>query len=815
MEYKQALIDKDPYKSGSSNKSENNWPCDWIACPDASEAPFVTAYFKRFKLDAHTKSRIHVTADERYELYLDGEKIGRGSECGDAKNWFYETYDLDLEAGEHCFAAKVWSLGDLAYKNQLTVHPGFLLSPQQRSHATGFGTGTSEWVSKIIGGHRFQKADFAFGIGATETIDAHAYDPEFVFGKGTPWKTADTLCKASSLSDSSHILKPRLLPPMINNRLKTGCVRFVANLPFDPSADPSDLDAASIKIDRTDDLPNEHNNWNILTGDRSVEIAPNCCKRVIIDLQDYYCAYLQLTTSQGDGSTIKINWSESLYSDNTSEGSDHYRYSKGNRDEIDGKYFQLSIGSTFRPNGASDFVFEPLWWRSGKFIEILVKTEQEPLVIKELKLLETRYPLDISSTFSSSDPRLQEIASIAHKTLQCCCHETFVDCPFYEQLMYAGDARLTALANYVTTNDDRLVRKAITMFDASRNGGGLTYACYPYRGVHRIPSFSLVWIAMVHDFAHWKTDLCFVEDRLPGVRQVIEYFLERKNNDGLIEPCDKREWGNFNFIDWVPTWDKYGIPDTGTEANSIFNWQFVLTLRLYAELEMIFNNQSSAQSALCEAEKLAGCLTDTFWVEEKGLFADDIEKTSFSEHAQCYAVLSDYLDPQKLAKVKEGLFTNNDLARATMYFSHYLFECCHKLGRSDIIFERLQPWFDLQENGFKTIYENPLPTRSDCHGWGTHILYHFFATFLGIRPASPSFESLTITPQLGPLSFAEGQITHPAGIISVNLKKGADSLTAEINLPEPLKGTFAHLGTTHPIKGKTVLTHTNAGWQCS
>ncbi len=58
------------------------WPCFWIACPGAEQPPFVTAYRLRFTLDRNVTVRTHVGADERYELFLDGQRIGRGSEQG-------------------------------------------------------------------------------------------------------------------------------------------------------------------------------------------------------------------------------------------------------------------------------------------------------------------------------------------------------------------------------------------------------------------------------------------------------------------------------------------------------------------------------------------------------------------------------------------------------------------------------------------------------------------------------------------------------------------------------------------------------------
>jgi len=90
------LITHDPYFHLNPDQAwgsfvAGRWPCQWIGCPDAGEPPFVTAYRKHFTLDEAATIRAHVSADERYELYLDGQRIGRGSERGDNYNWYYET----------------------------------------------------------------------------------------------------------------------------------------------------------------------------------------------------------------------------------------------------------------------------------------------------------------------------------------------------------------------------------------------------------------------------------------------------------------------------------------------------------------------------------------------------------------------------------------------------------------------------------------------------------------------------------------------------------------------------------------------------
>src|SRR5438105_92235 len=84
------LIDSDPFQDPKERNVWNDrgrWPARWIAPPQAIEPPFVTAYRLRFTMTEEKTVRIHVSADERYDLWLDGQRIGRGPECGAGDGW--------------------------------------------------------------------------------------------------------------------------------------------------------------------------------------------------------------------------------------------------------------------------------------------------------------------------------------------------------------------------------------------------------------------------------------------------------------------------------------------------------------------------------------------------------------------------------------------------------------------------------------------------------------------------------------------------------------------------------------------------------
>jgi alpha-L-rhamnosidase len=100
--------------------------------------------------------------------------------------------------------------------------------------------------------------------------------------------------------------------------------------------------------------------------------------------------------------------------------------------------------------------------------------------------------------------------------------------------------------------------------------------------------------------------------------------------------------------------------------------------------------------------ELSGEIVRRFWDDKRGLLADDQKHTSFSEHAQCLALLNGVLPKHKEAACFKALIETKDLHRATVYFSFYLFETLKKFDRGDLIVDRLSFWQDLLKGGFKT-----------------------------------------------------------------------------------------------------------------
>src|SRR5438874_3520992 len=106
-------------------------PANWIAPPKVSGDSFTVFHARRsFLLEkAPTRFVVHVSADNRYRLFVNGVQVSSGPQRSDVTHWRYETLDLapHLRAGRNVIAAIVWNWGSARPVAQHSHRTGFLL----------------------------------------------------------------------------------------------------------------------------------------------------------------------------------------------------------------------------------------------------------------------------------------------------------------------------------------------------------------------------------------------------------------------------------------------------------------------------------------------------------------------------------------------------------------------------------------------------------------------------------------------------------------------------------------------------------------
>jgi hypothetical protein len=532
---------------------------------------------------------------------------------------------------------------------------------------------------------------------------------------------------------------------------------------------------SGIEID--DDVPG---------GRRDFTIPPHTTASVLLDQSYLTNAYLVLALSGGAGSEVHVTYAEAL---RDTEGR------KGNRNEIDGKQI-FGVKDEFRPDGGRDRRFQTLWFRTYRYVQLDIVTADDPLSIHDVHGVFTAYPFELRARFGGDIPWLADMWEMNWRVLRLCAFETYVDTPYYEQLQYVGDTRVQALLSLYLSGDDRLVRQAISHFDRSRIPEGITASRYPSAIPQYIPPFSLIWIAMVHDYWMHRDDPEFVRGFLPGIRSVLAWFGRHVDETGMVGPL---EW--WPFVDWATDWP-LGVPPSDDGHATVISLQYVYALERAADLEQALGLASEADRYRVRADSVRGAVRRLTWDPQRGLFRDVPKRELYSQHANTMAVLVDAQPEDQAPEVMHKILTDTTLTQATYYFGYYVLEALARTGLGDRYVEQLEPWRAMLALGLTTTPEQPEPTRSDSHAWSAHPNYGLLATVLGIRPAAPGFREVRIAPHLGPLRRAGGTVPHQDGAIEVELERdGKDGLIATVALPSGLSGVFEWRGEEVPLTG--------------
>jgi hypothetical protein len=108
------------------------WPAKWITSDDAPARDEAVLYFRKSVAMASVPQHfvVRVSADNRFVLYVNGQRVGSGPARSDLSHWKYETFDVApmLRSGANVFAAVVWNFGARSALAQISDRTAFLLS---------------------------------------------------------------------------------------------------------------------------------------------------------------------------------------------------------------------------------------------------------------------------------------------------------------------------------------------------------------------------------------------------------------------------------------------------------------------------------------------------------------------------------------------------------------------------------------------------------------------------------------------------------------------------------------------------------------
>lgn len=698
------------------------WQAHWISpAYDPRADVGVFGFRRRFDCARPPETlTARVSADQRYKLFVNGACVAWGPQRGDPQHWFYETVDLapHLRPGANWIAALVWNFGWMAPMAQHSVRTAFVLEAEGLSTPDGWEVARlDEWGFAMM---HDGVGEFYIDVGPGEAVDFRGAPWGWRTGEdgaATRWSPAHVVARAEERGTpgggTPWMLVPRSVPAMrydvceARPRVRRGFAGDRGGPPEGPVAFPLRLEPG---------------------------------RPVVLDWGELLCAFPRVSMSGPEGAELSVTYAEAPQA---ADGA------KGNRNAVADK-FVSGIQDRFFADGVVRTV-ETLWWRTFRYVRLEASAA---VAVEAFDAVETGYPLAVESSFAAEDPRVEPLWEVSVRTAARCAGETYFDCPYYEQLQYAGDTRIQALIGYYLGRDRALQRNAVETLGWSLMANGLTQSRYPSRQVQVIPPFAAWWVAMLYDQ--------MLYDRVPydvGLQRQAERVLE--SLETVSETPDARFW---HFADWVPGWRMGEPPLRGKSPIHRLTREIA-----WRALGAVMETAPMPLDLALEVEMATrGAETPRFAAPAPPLPSREGFAEEPSEHAEAL-----WRVWQRMAGLEPDPWPAEALAsagaaRCTYYFAYYK----HLATRPDDYLEALAPWTQMIEDGLSTFAENPEPTRSDCHAWSAHPVLGFFQIVAGVESAAPGWRAARIEPRPGPLRRFDARIAHPDGELRVTFDDG-------------------------------------------
>ena len=325
--------------------------------------------------------------------------------------------------------------------------------------------------------------------------------------------------------------------------------------------------------------------------------------RIFIDFGKSYVGNLRAKARGKDGQTVRLAFGAELCEDG-------------------------SVRSTLRCNcsyleewvlsGGEDELYQ-FDTKAFRYAEIFADGAE----IFDISLSARHYPFELRTRLApayADDEWARRIWELCVHTHKYGVQETIQDCTDREKGFYLGDGCYTALANYLLTGDDSMVRKLIDdAFVSSFITEGLV-TCLDCSMMQEIAEFPLI----LPDLMLWHYriggDSEYLAANLPRMISVLEFYKRSYERNHLLRDLDR-----WCVVEWPKNYrDGYAVDVTEGqvchEAHISINAYYYRAIDSVNQMQRLLGKQPYRDTA-----PIRRAIIDTFYDAESGLFSDGEE----------------------------------------------------------------------------------------------------------------------------------------------------------------------------------------------
>ncbi len=687
-----------------------------------------------------------ITADQSYQLYVNGEYVCRGPARGFQKNWPFDEVDISpwLRKGRNLIAVRAYNPGQSNFQYLHQGYAGFLAAAKWENFQM---VTDRSWKCRRQKGINRITTQTSLQLFPQEDIDLREEDPlwaqvDYEEGNewiphevavsvwnGMPWSSLET--RGIPLLDEA-IISPQACMGQATGRSAPDW-RTARNLAINRFEEGLAHEAVSLAVEKLTYLPSKSGSW----------------KSYLIDFGKIVVGSVILTVDGAEGGeAIETFHAETLKPDTLEP------------DFVPENHCRMAFAHrlTCRPGKQEHQFYHTFGFR---YMVLTVRGNKASLGVS-VTLRMTLYRHELRGEFRSSNKPLEKIWKACAWTQRICSLDAYVDTPWREQAQWWGDARVQAWNTFHLSGDPRLLRRGIRQIGAQTTPAGVTYGHAPTMAHNCVlPDFTLIWMATLWD-DYWQTgSLNSFLSQQQTVETALSYFEEWTDPKSGLLRYDSRYW---LFLDWTNI-QKEGF-------STVYNAWLLYALDRISTLYRLSGQARSAtrckrwgvkvRKALLKLQRPDGLIAD-------GLLPSGKVNGHRSVHSQTMALMNRISPKHDHVFIEKSLlpFLRGELKTEVVpsaYWITYVYtELAIRGYGGEVVSDIEQKWARMAEFGSTFEGFNSVPgVESHSHAWSAHPLFHLMQILGGIRQSAPAWKEISFSPFfLG--DQAEVRIPSPQG----------------------------------------------------
>ncbi len=755
--------------------------------PTAPERNAYTYFRKSFSLTAPpSAATVHLTADSRYQLFVNGAWVGRGPVRAPAGRLYYDTYDVrsHLRAGENVIAVVVHFFGEP--NETYLLGKGALLLEAEILPVVGqpliLLTTDSSW--------RALRSP-AWNPAAPRENDSNGFMEIFDFRQEPPgWKTF-------GFNDSSWTapvllgvppqqpwpqLVPRDIPPLLETDTRPAAV--VSSSQVTRRSIPNPLLVAEQVHAETLESPTsaEFANLQALvtrTGPAATVRTPTEGKDalVVVDFGRVIAGFPYVDLEGPPGAVVDVTFAEWLAPDGRVPA---YRAPV--------RFFTYVGPPMYTTDRIVLGTGRQRWQRffhSGlRYIQLTVRGATQPVTIHQTGAVFHTYPYVSRGSFRASDPVLGSVWNTGAYTVQLSTADVIMDCPWREKGQWID--MVAATANYYAFGDRGIVTRFLRTTSFTQDAEGRMYFPYPSSVAFEMPDQTMWWGMNLWNYYLHTGDSALLNELYPVLARAEAWFRSHKSSRGLLGV----NWpftGNRLLWPWIDHGHRWPANLPGFKLGEMaaldaFHYKF---LKDASSIALVANRPADAAQYDADAAQLKTDFNATYFDAATDRYWDDPNRTVPGPYAATLAVLYGLAPPERAAAImNQVLDSDYILDGASPHFYSFVLDAFARAGQYtkalDVIRAR---WASMLGRGATTFWERWWLGRdlfgrpwepgenhniSLVHGYSAGPTTYLSTIVLGVRPMAQGFLRFAISPEPSGLEWAEGSVPTPFGRVQVS-----------------------------------------------